>query len=191
MFIQIEDTPNPHTLKFMPQGPVMANGVYPVKCEEMASRSPLAQKLWALPGVNELLFGKDFISVTKEPSTEWFKLKPSIVGLLMEHFVTQAPLFIQDAMKDDLEGVNEGSSGDDQGDEGVIREITDLIDQRVRPAVAMDGGDITFERFEEGIVYVSLKGACSGCPSATATLKSGIETMLKHYIPEVVEVRAL
>lgn len=191
VFIQTQETPNPSTLKFVPQGEVMAQGVYSVASKDEASASPLAQKLWALSGVEGLLFGRDFISVTKTAETEWFSLKPAIIGVIIEHFVTKAPFFYEEASQVKI-SASEGLEAEGLSDQDEIaQEIRDLIDTRVRPAVAMDGGDIVFERFEEGIVYVSLKGACSGCPSSTATLKSGIETMLKHYIPEVSEVRAL
>lgn len=186
MFIQIQETPNPRTLKFLPQGEVVAEKIYEVVSEEMAARSPLAQSLWTLPGVEGILFGNDFISVTKDPETEWFSLKPLVMGVIMEHFVTHTPLFYETSEK--IEDLQLSSDNKSENEE-ISQEIRELIDTRVRPAVAMDGGDIVFERFDQGIVYVSLKGACSGCPSSTATLKSGIETMLKHYIPEVTEVR--
>ncbi len=192
MFIQIQETPNPSTLKFVPQAQVMAEGVYSVVSQKEAEASPLAKKLWSLSGVEALLFGSDFVSVTKTPQIEWFSLKPIIMGVMMEHFVAQEPFFYQEPLDDNpQEDLGSQSSGVHGDSSEIANEIRALIDTRIRPAVAMDGGDIVFERFEEGVVYVSLKGACSGCPSSTQTLKSGIETMLMHYVPEVKEVRAL
>ncbi|MDP7182658.1 MAG: NifU family protein [Alphaproteobacteria bacterium] len=180
MFIQTEQTPNPATLKFLPGEPVLGEGTAYFASAEAASRSPLAERLFAVEGVVGVFFGSDFISVTKTEGKEWQVLKPSILGTIMEHYVTGQPVLIAG---EDTEVASEGEEDD------VVRQIKELIETRVRPAVAQDGGDIIFHRFESGVVYLQMQGACSGCPSSTMTLKAGIENMLKHYVPEVEEVR--
>ena len=182
MFIQTEETPNPLTLKFLPQKPVMDQGTLEFIVSEHPSRSPLADNLLGIEGVERVLFGGDFISVTKRADKEWYILKPSILGQIMEHFVSGRPL---------LQGEEEKPKISIENEDALSKEIREIIDTRVRPAVAQDGGDIIFDRFEDGIVYVHMKGACSGCPSSAVTLKSGIENMLKHYVPEVIEIREI
>ncbi len=181
MFIQTEETPNPATLKFLPGRILMSEGTANFKSREEGTKSPLALKLFEIDGVKSVFFGADFITVSKKDPLEWSVLKPAILGAIMEHFITHQPLFYGEEIpiypKDD-------------GDPIVVQ-IQELLDTRIRPAVAMDGGDIIFDRFEEGIVYVRMQGACSGCPSSSATLKTGIENMLRHYVPEVLEVRAV
>lgn len=181
MFIQTEETPNPATLKFLPGRILMAEGTADFKSQEEASKSPLAQKLFEIEGVKGIFFGADFITVSKEDPMDWIVLKPSILGAIMEHFLTHQPLFY-----------GEGPLHSCQGeDDPIVAQIKEILDSRVRPAVAMDGGDIVFDHFAEGIVFVRMQGSCSGCPSSSNTLKSGIENMLRHYVPEVLEVRAL
>ncbi len=181
MFIQTEQTPNPATLKFLPGVIVLEEGVADFATVDEAEASPLAKALFTIEGVTGVFFGSDFISVTKAADKEWFLLKPSILGTIMEHFTAGRPVMVE--AKSDDEVVS------DELDDEIVSQIKELIDTRVRPAVAMDGGDIVFRGFENGVVYLSMHGACQGCPSSTATLKIGIENMLKHYIPEVVEVR--
>lgn len=181
MFIQTEKTPNPATLKFLPGQTVIPSGAAEFRSTDEAQRSPLASRLFTLPGVKNVFFGQDFISVGKAEDTEWPMLKPMVLAALMEHFSTGQPV-----MSDAHEDAGAPSAEDDE----ITAQIKELILTRVRPAVMMDGGDISFERFEDGIVFLRLKGACSGCPSSTVTLKSGIENMLRHYIPEVREVRS-
>ena len=182
MFIQTEATPNPATLKFLPGRAVLETGTLDLPDAAAAAKSPLAERLFAIKGVSGVFFGSDFITVSKADG-EWPQLKPAILGAIMEHFMSGAPL------------VKEGqeSAAEDEffeaGDEEIVTTIKDLIETRVRPAVANDGGDITFKGFKEGIVYLHMKGACSGCPSSTATLRHGIQNLLKHYVPEVIEVR--
>jgi Fe-S cluster biogenesis protein NfuA len=182
MFIQTEATPNPATLKFLPGRPVLDNGTLDLRDPAEAAKSPLAERLFAIKGVNGVFFGSDFITVSKAEG-EWPQLKPAILGAIMEHFMSGAPL-----LKDGAE-----SAADDEffesADAEVVTTIKDLIETRVRPAVANDGGDITFKGFKDGIVFLHMKGACSGCPSSTATLRHGIQNLLRHYVPEVVEVR--
>ena len=182
MFIQTEQTPNPATLKFLPGRAVMPEGTASFATQEEAEQSPLAARLFEIEGVTGVFFGNDFISVSKIEEREWFLLKPSILGVIMEHFVSGQPLLTGDS--------DSGHADHGDGDE-VSSQIKELLDTRVRPAVAQDGGDIVFQGFERGVVYLRMQGACSGCPSSTATLKMGIENMLRHYIPEVVEVRAV
>jgi Fe-S cluster biogenesis protein NfuA len=184
MFIQTETTPNPATLKFIPGRAVLAEGTAQFADAESAKRSPLAERLFAISGVTAVFFGNDFVSVTKDGDQDWFQLKPSILGGIMEHYTSGRPIMLTPAG----ESVPAANT---EGDSETVAAIKELIETRVRPAVAQDGGDIVFEHFEDGIVYLQMHGACSGCPSSTATLKSGIENMLRHYIPEVIEVRAL
>ena len=180
MFIQTENTPNPATVKFIPGVDVMQSGVAEFMNAEAAAKSPLAERIFQINGVQSVFFGRDFVSVTKNEATEWNSIKANILGAVMQHFTMGEPLF-----KDGHEG---GAVDDSMLDE-ISKQIKELIEKRVRPAVAMDGGDIVFDKFEQGIVYLTMRGACSGCPSSTVTLKNGVETMLRHYVPEVLEVR--
>ncbi len=180
MFIQTEDTPNPLTIKFLPGKEVMKSGTADFKSKDLSQNSPLASRLFDIEGVDGVFLGSDFISVTKKENEEWFSLKPSILGKIMEHYASGEPVLL----------VNNNDLSDETNDSDTVQQIKKLLETRVRPAVAMDGGDIQFESFEDGIVTLLMKGACSGCPSSTATLKMGIENMLRHYIPEVQEVRA-
>lgn len=186
MFIQTEQTPNPATLKFLPGLPVMETGTADfTSLDEATGRSPLAERLFTIDGVAAVFFGSDFITITKAADKEWYLLKPAVLGAIMEHMTAGLPV-----MSDVPAGSAQAEPVDDGEDSEVIGQIRELLDTRVRPAVAQDGGDIIFQGFEEGVVYLHLRGACAGCPSSTATLKMGIENMLKHYIPEVTEVRA-
>ena len=181
MFIQTQDTPNPATLKFIPGVPVMNNGTADYPAADSASNSPLARRLFQVDGVRGVFLGGDFVAVTKEESLDWFALKPSILAGIMEHFASGMPVVEADE--------NAGEASDEDDDE-VVKQIKQLLDTRVRPAVAMDGGDIVFQGFDDGVVTLQMRGACQGCPSSTATLKMCIENMLRHYIPDVREVRA-
>ena len=184
MFIQTEQTPNPATLKFLPGRAVLAAGTADFTgAEEAAGRLPLALRLFEIDGVAAVFFGADFITITKSSDKEWHVLKPSILGAIMEHMTAGLPI-LSDVPVDDT------ASAATEEDSEVVGQIKELIETRVRPAVAQDGGDIVFEGFDEGIVYLQLRGACAGCPSSSMTLKMGIENMLKHYIPGVTEVRA-
>ena len=180
MFIQTESTPNPATLKFLPGCQVMAKGTANFTDVEAATPSPLAQTLFGIEGVSGVFLGSDFVTVTKVDGTEWDSLKPRVLGAIMEHFAAGK------AVIDEAATVEAETGGDD-----LETQIKELLDTRVRPAVAQDGGDIVFRSFEDGIVYLYMQGACAGCPSSTATLKHGIENMLRYYVPEVVEVRAV
>ena len=184
MFIQTEQTPNPATLKFLPGCPVMGSGTANFPERGAASRSPLAERLFQLPEVAGVFLGSDFITVTKAGDSDWHQLKPAVLAAIMEHFTAGRPVVIGESAED-------AGAAPAEEDNEIVSQIKELLETRVRPAVAMDGGDITFEDFEDGIVYLHMQGACSGCPSSTATLKAGIENMLRHYIPEVVEVRAV
>lgn len=186
MFIQTEQTPNPATLKFLPGRPVLTSGTADfTDAESAAGRSPLAERLFAIDGVAAVFLGGDFITITKSASKEWYVIKPAVLGAIMEHMTTGLPIL------SDVPAASKADAGsDDAEDNEVVGQIKELIETRVRPAVAQDGGDIVFEAFDEGVVYLQLRGACAGCPSSTMTLKMGIENMLKHYIPEVTEVRA-
>ncbi|QWC55987.1 NifU family protein [Erythrobacter sp. 3-20A1M] len=191
MFIETETTPNPATLKFLPQREVMPSGTREFANPEDAEASPLAQALFDTGEVTNVLFGGDFISVSKAPGVEWTDLKPQVVAILLDHFVSQAPLFAAGSAAgisvpaEDAMVVEE-----DPADADIVAQINELLDTRVRPAVAGDGGDISYRGFRDGVVYLGMQGACAGCPSSTATLKHGIEGLLKHYVPEVTEVRA-
>jgi Fe-S cluster biogenesis protein NfuA len=180
MFIQTEQTPNPATLKFLPGRDVMGAGTADFPDRESAGRSPLAERLFQIDGVTGVFLGSDFITVSKADDKEWFLLKPAMLGVIMEHFTAGRPMVLE------TEGAEAPSTEDD---DEIVLQIKELLDTRVRPAVAQDGGDIIFRGFEDGVVYLLMQGACSGCPSSTATLKMGIENMLRHYIPEVTEVR--
>ena len=179
MFIQTQATPNPATVKFLPGQTVLEHGLKDYKSVEEAGASPLAQRLFILQGVSGVFLGPDFVSVSKSDDTDWSMLKPMVLAALMEHFSTNQPVL--------LEEQNADHSDDD--DDEIVVQIKELIETRVRPMVMMDGGDIAFDSYDDGIVYLSMRGACAGCPSSTATLKSGIENMLKHFVPEVIEVR--
>jgi|ERR1700688_217747 Fe-S cluster biogenesis protein NfuA len=186
MFIQTEATPNPATLKFLPGRAVLETGTLDMPTKEAAAQSALAERLFEIPNVVGVFFGSDFISVTKSDG-EWQQIKPAILGAIMEHFMSGAPL-----LANGTEPV--GAAAEeffDAKDADTVATIKDLIETRVRPAVAGDGGDITFRGYKEGIVYLNMKGACSGCPSSTATLKHGIQNLLKHFVPDVVEVRPM
>lgn len=190
MYIETETTPNPATLKFLPGQPVMAAGTREFISPEDAAASPLAEALFDLGEITGVFFGREFISVTAAPGVSWAALKPQVVALLLDHFVSGAPLFSgADASGIAVPG-DDADMGDDPADADVVAQIKDLIETRVRPAVANDGGDIIYRGFREGVVYLTMQGACAGCPSSSATLKHGIESLLKHYVPEVSEVRA-
>lgn len=189
MFIQTETTPNPATLKFLPGKVVLAEGTADFRtAENAADVSPLAAKLFAIPGISGVFFGYDFITVTKD-GAEWQHLKPAILGTIMEHFMSGAPVM----------ATNQNHAHDhdaeeeffDEADAEIVDTIKELIETRVRPAVAQDGGDITFRGFEGGTVFLHMKGACSGCPSSTATLKHGIQNLLRHFVPEVQQVEQI
>ena len=190
MFIETETTPNPATLKFLPGQEVMYAGTRDFRDEEDALASPLASALFDLGDVTGVLFGRDFVSVTAGPGADWSALKPQVVAILLDHFITAAPLFHAPTAAGIAVPVEEEDFGDDPADADVVAQIRELIETRVRPAVANDGGDIVYRGFREGVVFLAMQGACSGCPSSTATLKNGIETLLRHYVPEVSEVRA-
>jgi Fe-S cluster biogenesis protein NfuA len=186
MFIQTEPTPNPATLKFLPGRAVLASGTLDMRDKESAAQSPLAERLFGITGVSGVFFGSDFIAVTKNAG-EWQQLKPAILGAIMEHFMSDAPI---------VNGTDAVASAErdeffEEKDSETVAVIKELIEARVRPAVANDGGDITFRGFKDGVVYLDMKGACSGCPSSTATLRHGIENLLRHYLPDVVEVRPM
>jgi len=183
MFIQTEQTPNPATLKFIPGRAVLDNGTFDFPTAESAATSPLAQRLFDVDGVTRVFLGSDFVTVTKAADIDWPVLKPAILGAIMEHFTSGQPVVSGAAKAED--------SASPEAENEVEAQIRDLLDTRVRPAVAQDGGDIVFQRFEDGVVYLHMQGSCSGCPSSTATLKMGIENLLRHYVPEVTEVRAV
>ena len=182
MFIQTEQTPNPSTLKFLPGRVVMEKGTVDFASVDTAGTSPLAKRLFAVDGVERVFFGADFVTVTKAADMDWQILKPSILGGIMEHYTSGEPVLAGEAAP----SAGDASADDDE----VVAQIKDLLETRIRPAVAQDGGDIVFHDFREGVVYLQMQGSCSGCPSSTATLKMGIENLLKHYVPEVVEVQA-
>ena len=187
MFIQTEATPNPATLKFIPGRVVLDGGTLEFASKEAAAGSPLAERLFDVPGVTGVFYGSDFITVTKSGG-EWQQLKPAILGAIMEHYMSGAALLADGTVANDDER-DEHDEFYDKADAETVGMIKELIETRVRPAVANDGGDITFRGFKDGIVYLNMKGACSGCPSSTATLKHGIQNLLRHFVPEVVEVR--
>jgi Fe-S cluster biogenesis protein NfuA len=187
MFIQTEATPNPATLKFIPGRTVLDAGTLEFTSREAAARSPLAEKLFAVPGVTSVFYGSDFVTVTKDES-DWQHLKPAILGAIMEHYMSGAPLLADGTVASD-EAADEEDEFFSDDDAETVATIKDLIETRVRPAVANDGGDITFRGFRDGIVYLNMKGSCAGCPSSTATLQHGIQNLLKHFVPDVVEVR--
>ena len=184
MFIQTESTPNPATLKFLPGQTVLDLGTADFPSAEAASASPLAARIFAVPGVQAVFFGNDFVTVTKGETTLWDHIKPAILGAIMEHYQSGAPVMAGEAVAAGGHAANHSEE-----DADIVRQIKELLDTRVRPAVAQDGGDITFHGFDRGVVYLHMQGACAGCPSSTLTLKMGIENLLRHYIPEVTEVR--
>ena len=183
MFIQTESTPNPATLKFLPGQTVLELGTADFPRVEAGMKSPLASRIFATGNVTGVFFGTDFVTVTKDESAQWDHIKPGILGAIMEHYQSGAAVMDGEAKAGGGHAEHTGEDGD------IVRQIKELLDSRVRPAVAQDGGDITFHGFERGIVYLHMQGACAGCPSSTLTLKMGIENLLRHYIPEVLEVR--
>jgi Fe-S cluster biogenesis protein NfuA len=189
MFIQTEATPNPATLKFIPGRAVLPSGTMEFSNRETASRSPLAERLFAVPGIASVFYGSDFVTVTKTDG-EWQHLKPAILGAIMEHYMSGAPLLADGSAEND-DALDEDDEFFNEADAETVAQIKDLIETRVRPAVANDGGDITFRGFKDGIVYLNMKGSCSGCPSSTATLQHGIQNLLRHFVPDVVEVRPM
>jgi Fe-S cluster biogenesis protein NfuA len=186
MFIQIESTPNPATLKFLPGCAILDSGAVEFRSFEAAETSPLAKALLSIDGVKAVMFGRDFVSVTRGEA-DWAHLKPAILGTIMEHFTSGAPLLIGETAP----STQTGAEFFDPADAETVETIKELLEQRVRPAVAGDGGDIIFKGYRDGVVYLGMKGACSGCPSSTATLKSGIENLLRHFLPEVKAVEQL
>jgi Fe-S cluster biogenesis protein NfuA len=187
MFIQTEATPNPATLKFIPGRVVLDSGTMEFANREAAARSPLAERLFDVPGVTSVFYGYDFVTVTKDDG-DWQHLKPAILGAIMEHYMSGAPLLADGSVASD-EADDEKDEFFSDDDAETVATIKDLIETRVRPAVANDGGDITFRGFKDGIVYLNMKGSCAGCPSSTATLQHGIQNLLRHFVPDVVEVR--
>ncbi len=182
MFIQTESTPNPATLKFLPGQTVLEAGTADFPAADTAEKSPLAQRIFAVSGVTGVFLGNDFVTVTKEDGIDWDHIKPAVLGAVMEHYQSGQPAITGEA--------ENGGHAEHTGEDGeIVGQIKELLDSRVRPAVAQDGGDITFHGFDRGIVYLHMQGACAGCPSSTLTLKMGIENLLRHYIPEVLEVR--
>jgi Fe-S cluster biogenesis protein NfuA len=187
MFIQTEATPNPATLKFLPGKVVMENGTADFRSADDAEISPLAARIFDIPGVSSVYFGYDFITVSKEDQ-EWQHLKPAILGSIMEHFMSGKPVMSSPSSTEETDVDGEFF---DAGDESIVLTIKELLETRVRPAVAQDGGDITFRGFRDGKVYLNMKGSCAGCPSSTATLKHGVQNLLRHFVPEVQEVEAV
>lgn len=183
MFIQTDSTPNPATLKFLPGQTVLETGTADFPSPDAGGSSPLAQRIFAVAGVTAVFFGHDFVTVTKGDDAEWDHIKPAILGSIMEHYQSGDPVMAGAATAPSGHAEHDGEDGE------IVGQIKELLDTRVRPAVAQDGGDITFHGFDRGIVYLHMQGACAGCPSSTLTLKMGIENLLRHYIPEVVEVR--
>jgi Fe-S cluster biogenesis protein NfuA len=191
MFIETETTPNPATLKFLPGEQVMAAGTREFTSPEAAAASPLAETLFDTGEVTNVLFGRDFVAVTAAPGASWSALKPQVVGVLLDHFVSGAPLFQGGNADFVVPGEDDQPMEADAPEHAeIVEQIKELLETRIRPAVANDGGDIVYRGFREGVVFLKMQGACSGCPSSTATLKQGIESLLKHYVPEVTEVRA-
>ena len=190
MYIETETTPNPATIKFLPGRQVMASGTREFTSPEDAAVSPLGEALFSLGDVTGVFYGQDFISVSAAPGTDWAQLKPQVVSILLDHFISSAPLFNGGDAAAIAVPADDEAIGEDPADADIVDQIKDLIETRVRPAVANDGGDIIYRGYREGVVYLTMQGACSGCPSSTATLKQGIEGLLKHYVPEITEVRA-
>ncbi|ASM71257.1 MULTISPECIES: NifU family protein [Roseobacteraceae] len=183
MFIQTESTPNPATLKFLPGQTVLEMGTADFPTADAATKSPLAQRIFAVSGVTGVFFGTDFVTVTKDDATEWDHMKPGVLGAIMEHYQSGDAVMVEGHAPASGHAEHSGEDG------AIVGQIKELLDSRVRPAVAQDGGDITFHGFDRGVVYLHMQGACAGCPSSTLTLKMGIENLLRHYIPEVTEVR--
>jgi Fe-S cluster biogenesis protein NfuA len=183
MFVMTESTPNPSTLKFLPPVTVLDKGVAEFGSTEAAAVSPLARRLFAIEGVKGVLLGNDFVSVTRRDGEDWQALRTLVIAAIVDHFSSGDPVL--------AEGATSAEPAPGEPDSEIVSQIKELLDSRVRPAVAQDGGDIVFHSFEDGVVYLTMRGACSGCPSSSATLKAGIENMLRHYIPEVVEVRSI
>jgi Fe-S cluster biogenesis protein NfuA len=190
MLIETELTPNPTTIKFLPGNVVMDTGTRDFACPEEAEASPLAEALFTLGDVTGVFFGHSFISVTAAPGVEWASLKPDVLGILLDHFSANMPLFKPAAAGFSVPSGDADYPLDDPEDADIVVQIKELIETRVRPAVANDGGDIIYRGFQKGVVFLQMQGACAGCPSSSATLKNGIEQLLKHYVPEVTEVRA-
>ena len=190
MLIETESTPNPATVKFLPGRTVMTAGTRDFAAPEEAEASPLADALFALGDVEGVFYGRDFVSVTAAPGSDWRDLKPQVLGVLLDHFASEAPLF-RAGSAGAIHVAPEAEIDDDPADAEVVAQIRELIETRVRPAVAQDGGDIVYRGFKGGTVFLALHGACSGCPSSTMTLKNGIESLLKHYVPEVEAVEAV
>jgi Fe-S cluster biogenesis protein NfuA len=186
MFIQTEATPNPATLKFLPGRTVLDTGTLELRDKSEAAQSPLAERLFDINGVTGVFYGSDFISVTKDGGGEWQQLKPMILGAIMEHFMSDTPLLAASRAEQ-----SDGDEFFDAADADTVATIKELIETRVRPAVANDGGDITFRGFKDGVVFLNMKGACAGCPSSTATLRHGIQNLLRHFIPDITEVRPM
>jgi Fe-S cluster biogenesis protein NfuA len=183
MFIQTESTPNPATLKFLPGETVLGRGTADFPDAASAQASPLGRRIFAVPGVTGVFLGSDFVTVTKGADIEWDHIKPAILGAVMDHFQSGDPVMLESDVAPSAHAAHDGE------DAAIVEQIKELLDTRVRPAVAQDGGDITFHGFDRGVVYLHMQGACAGCPSSTLTLKMGIENLLRHYIPEVTEVR--
>lgn len=191
MLIQTEPTPNPATLKFLPGQTVMSGGTRDFATPEDAEASPLAEAIYSIGDVEGVFFGRDFISVTAAPGVSWHELKPQVLAILLDHFSSGAPLFKAGSAAGISVAAEDEPFDDDPADAEIVAQIRELIDTRVRPAVAQDGGDIVYRGFQQGTVFLALQGACSGCPSSTMTLKQGIEGLLKHYVPEVEKVEAV
>lgn len=190
MFIETETTPNPSSLKFLPGRPVMGQGTREFASPEAAEASPLAQAIFDTGEATNVFFGGDFVTVTAAPGVNWSDLKPMVLSILLDHFVSEAPLFAPGTAGGiSVPGENEMMVEESAEDADIITQINELLESRVRPAVAGDGGDIQYRGYKDGVVYLQMQGACAGCPSSSATLKHGIEGLLKHYVPEVVEVR--
>lgn len=191
MFIETETTPNPASLKFLPGKTVMEVGTREFSSPEAAQASPLAQAIFDTGDVVNVFYGWDFVTVTAAPGADWSALKPQVIAILLDHFVSEAPLFAGGSAADIAVPSEMDMAVEERAEDAeIISAINELLETRVRPAVAGDGGDIAYRGFRDGVVYLTLQGSCSGCPSSTATLKHGIEGLLKHYVPEVVEVRA-
>lgn len=186
MFIQTEQTPNPSSLKFLPGCEVMIKGTAEFAAPDKAVTSPLAMRLFAIDGVTGVFLGRDFVTVTKIGAVDWQQIKPLVLGALMEHFTTGQPVMNDEHMHDTPPG-----HAVSEDDSEIVRQIKELLETRVRPVVAADGGDIMFHSFVDGVVYLQMRGACAGCPSSTATLKNGVENLMKHFIPEVIAVEAV
>jgi len=190
MLIETELTPNPATIKFLPGRAVMENGTRDFAAPEEAEASPLAEALFGLGDVTGVFFGREFISVTAASGTDWSSLKPDVLAILLDHFSANMPLFKPAAAGFSVPSADADYPLDDPEDTDIVVQIKELIETRIRPAVANDGGDIVYRGFQKGVVFLQMQGACAGCPSSSATLKNGIEQLLKHYVPEVIEVRA-